>query len=47
MVVFLPSDLPGGETLLTRASDVVLLTDRRATGAPRCGPGSATDCVRS
>ena len=33
LVVFLPSDLPGGEALLTRASDVVLLTDRRATGS--------------
>ena len=33
LVVYLPSDLPGGETLLGRASDVVLLTDDASGGA--------------
>ena len=33
LVVYLPSDLPGGENLLERASDVVLLTDASAVGS--------------
>ena len=47
LVVFLPSDLPGGEHLLARASDVFLLTDASANGgsALRAGLGDRLRAV--
>ena len=39
LVVFLPSDLPGGEALLERANHVVLLTDMGAVLSPALAEG--------
>ena len=45
VVVFLPSDLPGGEHLLAQASDVFLLTDTNAESS-RAHPAGIGDRLR-